>query len=85
MYVWWHYSSFNIPSNQLLTWKYKIIVQIKPNTTGGRPSTKSAGLILTSLIRLLDRNCKAVFALLKKCGRRKTLPLSIGYNFNRKI
>lgn len=61
-----------------LTWKYKMIVHINPSTTGGLPSTKSAGLMLTNLIFLLARNCSAVFALLRKCGLRKTLPLSIG-------
>lgn len=61
------------------TWKYKIIVQINPSTTGGRPSTKSAGFMLTNLIRLLAKNCNAVFALLKKCGRRKIRPRSVGY------
>lgn len=45
------------------------------------PSTKSAGLILTNLIFLLAKNCSAVFALLRKCGRRKILPLSMG-NFS---
>lgn len=55
-----------------------MIVQINPRTTGGRPSTKSAGLILTNLMRLLARNCSAVFALLKKCGLRKTRPFSTG-------
>lgn len=39
---------------------------MSPNTTGGLPSTKSAGFIFTSLIRLLARNCRAVLALLKK-------------------
>lgn len=52
---------------------------MRPNTTGGRPSTKSLALMLTSFIRLFVRNCKAVLMLLKKCGLRKTLPLSIGF------
>lgn len=62
----------------MLTWKYKMIVHIKPNTTGGLPSTRSAGLILTNLIRLLAKNCRAVLALLRKCGRRRTRPFSTG-------
>lgn len=62
----------------VLTWKYKMMVQINPRTTGGRPSTKSAGLIFTNLMRLLAKNCSAVFALLKKCGLRKTRPFSTG-------
>lgn len=60
------------------TWKYKIIVQISPKTTGGRPSTKSLAFILTSLIRLFVKKLRAVLALLKKCGLLKTLPLSTG-------
>lgn len=55
-----------------------MIVQIRPKTTGGLPSTKSLELMLTSLILLLCRNCRAVLALLKKCGLLKTLPLSTG-------
>lgn len=55
-----------------------MMVQINPNTTGGLPSTRSAGLMFTNLIFLLAKNCRAVFALLKKCGRRKTRPLSMG-------
>lgn len=62
-----------------LTWKYKMMVHIKPSTTGGLPSTKSAGLMFTNLIFLLAKNCNAVLALLRKCGLRKTLPLSIGF------
>ena len=61
-----------------LTWKYNIIVHIRPNTTGGLPSTRSAGLILTNFIRLLAKNCSAVLALLRKCGRLSTRPLSTG-------
>lgn len=57
------------------------MVQINPRTTGGRPSTKSAGLMFTNLIRLLVRNCNAVFALLKKWGRRRTRPLSTGCKY----
>lgn len=38
--------------------------------------------MLTSLIFLLAKNCNAVLALLKKCGLRKTLPLSIGCKSN---
>lgn len=55
------------------------MVQIKPRTTGGLPSTRSLALMLTSLIRLLAKNCKAVLALLRKCGLRRTRPLSTGY------
>lgn len=58
------------------------MVQIKPNTTGGLPSTKSVEFILTSLIFLLAKNCRAVFALLRKCGRRRFRPLSNGYKKN---
>lgn len=61
-----------------------MIVQINPRTTGGRPSTKSAGLMFTNLIRLLARNCSAVFALLKKCGLRKTRPFSTGCGMQEK-
>lgn len=38
------------------TWKYKMIVQINPRTTGGRPSTRSLALMLTNFIRLPARN-----------------------------
>lgn len=55
-----------------------MIVQISPRTTGGLPSTKSLALILTSFILFDVKNCRAVFALLKKCGRLRTLPLSTG-------
>lgn len=61
-----------------------MIVQINPRTTGGLPSTKSAGLMLTNFILLLARNCNAVFALLRKCGLRKTLPLSMGCSKEKK-
>lgn len=54
------------------------MVHIKPSTTGGLPSTKSAGFMLTNLMRLLAKNCKAVLALLRKCGRLKTRPFSTG-------
>ena len=34
----------------IYTWKYKMIVHIKPKTTEGRPSTISLAFILTSFI-----------------------------------
>lgn len=55
-----------------------MIVQIRPKTTAGFPSTKSAGLMLTSLMRLLAKNCSAVLALLRKCGRFMFLLFSTG-------
>ena len=61
-----------------ITWKYRIIVQMRPSTTAGFPSTKSAELMLTSLIRLLAKNCRAVLALLRKCGRFIFRPFSTG-------
>lgn len=73
-HYYYYYCNVSMP----LTWKYKMMVHIRPSTTGGLPSTKSAGLMLTNLIFLLAKNCSAVLALLRKCGRRKTLPLSIG-------
>jgi len=62
-------------------WKYRIMVQMRPKTTGGLPSTRSDELILTSLIFLLCRNWSAVLALLRKCGLFTLRPLSTG-NFS---
>lgn len=55
-----------------------MIVQIRPRTTADFPSTKSAGFMLTNLIFLLAKNCNAVLALLRKCGRFIFLQFSIG-------
>lgn len=36
--------------NKIFTWKYSMMVHIKPNTIDGRPSTISVELMFTSLI-----------------------------------
>ena len=47
-----YYGMFNsnLHFDIFLTWKYKMMVHIKPNITGGLPSTISLALMLTSLI-----------------------------------
>lgn len=58
-----------------------MMVQMSPRTTAGLPSTRSAALMFTSLIRFPARNRSAVFAFDRKWGRRRTLPRSIGWKF----
>lgn len=45
-----HYVLLKYSNVAINTWKYKMIVHIRPNTTGGRPSTKSDEFIFTNLI-----------------------------------
>lgn len=55
-----------------------MIVQMRPRTTAGFPSTRSVELMLTNLIRLLAKNCRAVLAFERKCGLFIFRPLSHG-------
>lgn len=67
----------NMMIKQHITWKWRIIVHIKPRVSLGLPSTMSSARIFTSLIFLYRRKSKAICTF---CSMWKRIrPLSRGW------